>query len=238
MIKKNDINLQDHKQVKQILAHMFTYVELIDSMVGRVVSKLKETGLYDDTVIIFTADHGDMAGAHGFLSKGAYMYDEIYRIPLIVKPAGTKKVDRSAENVNLIDITATLMDLMNGKETLEMDSHKLDGKSLLPIINGSDYISPLRPVNYAEYHGDWYGHYSARMVTDGDYKLVWNLIDLGEFYDLKNDPGELENQFYNPALKDTRDKYFKLLQEEGRKLNDGHIRQYDPKVEDCFTYMR
>ena len=230
--QKHGVDLQDTAQMKLILAHMFTYVELIDSMVGRVINKLKSAGLYDNTVIIFTADHGDMAGAHGFLSKGAYMYDEIYRIPLTVKPVGRNTISSSAENVNLTDITATLMHLMAGEEVPGMDSHQLNGQSLIPVINNQEYVSPLRPVHYAEYHGDWYGHYSARMVTDGIYKLVWNLTDFGEFYDLKNDPGELENQFYNPGLKDIRDKYFKLLQAEANKLNDSHIKLYSPEIED------
>lgn len=232
--KDSDIDLQDHDQLKMLLAHMFTYIELVDSMIGRIVNTLKVMDLYDNTVIVFAADHGDMAGAHGLLSKGSYMYDEIYRIPLIIKSADGKSVARSAEHVNLMDITATLMHLMNREEVLEMDSHHIDGKSLLPIMNGIDSGKALRPVNYGEYHGDWYGHYSARMVTDGKYKLIWNLSDLGEFYDLENDPGELENQFYNPVMKHIRNHYFKLLQQEGKKLNDAHINMYYPEVEDIL----
>lgn len=233
--KNNGIDLQDHDQLKQLLAHMFTYIELIDDMVGRVINKLKKMGLYDDTVIVFTADHGDMAGAHGFLSKGSYMYDEIYRIPLVIKPTGNKRIGRTAEIVNLMDITATLMHLMNGKEVSKMESHQLDGKSLLPIIYNNENGKPLRQVHYAEYHGDWYGHYSARMVTDGKYKLVWNLTDLCEFYDLNNDPEELKNEFFNPTFKDLRNHYFHLLQKEGEEQNDVHIRLYHPEIEDALN---
>ena len=59
-------------------------------------------------------------------------------------------------------------------------------------------------MHYAEYHGDWYGHYSARMVTDGRWKLVWNLTDLCELYDLENDPHELHTDSMIRFGRDTR----------------------------------
>jgi arylsulfatase A-like enzyme len=218
------------RELQELLVCCFSYMELVDSMVGEVVSTLKEQGLYDETVIVFTADHGDMAGSHGFISKGSYMYDEIYRIPLLLKNAGTPQPKRVQEPVHLMDITATLMHLMSGQKEEAMGAQTLHGASLLPLMAGRGEWG--RQVHFAEYHGDWYGHYSARMVTDDRWKLVWNLSDLCEFYDLVNDPGELTNRFYDPAYRPIRDRYFGLLVAEAQRLGDGHLSLLSPDIED------
>ncbi|MHB0936585.1 MAG: sulfatase-like hydrolase/transferase [Armatimonadota bacterium] len=220
--------MQTH--LPEMLAHCFSYLELIDQQVGEVVADLRALDLYDDTAIVFTADHGDMAGSHGLSSKGAYMYDEIYRIPLLVKPAGAPAPRRTAAPVQLMDITATLAHLMAGEAVPALGAQPLDGQSLAPLLaGGTDWP---RQVHYAEYHGDWYGHYSSRMVTDGTCKLVWNLSDLCELYDLANDPHELHNRFDDPAAREARDHYFALLIEEGRRTGDAHIALLRPEVED------
>ena len=62
-------------------------------MVGMIVEKLKAEGLYEDTIIIYSADHGDCLGAHKLIEKGAFTFDEIYHIPMVVKGAGTQDND-------------------------------------------------------------------------------------------------------------------------------------------------
>ena len=86
-------------------------------------------------------------------------------------------------------------------------------------------------MHYAEYHGDWYGHYSARMVTDGRWKLVWNLTDLCELYDLDNDPHELRNCFYDPDYEDVRASCFDYLMAEAQRTDDAQLRLLMPQVE-------
>ena len=225
------------RELKELLACCFSYVELVDSQVGEVVAALKELGLYEDTAIFFTTDHGDMAGAHGFISKGAYMYDEIYHIPLLFKPAGAADPKRIASPVHLMDVTATCLHIMSGQQQTQMATQELHGRSLLPLVAGD--VEWPRQFHYAEYHGDWYGHYSSRMVTDGRWKLVWNLSDLGELYDLQNDPYELANRFYDPAVRDVRQRYFEMLIQEAERLGDGHTKYYVTEVEqilaDCGT---
>jgi arylsulfatase A-like enzyme len=220
----------DERALREMLACCFSYLELIDRLVGEVLSELEATGQYENTLVVFTADHGDMAGSHGFLSKGAYMYDEIYRIPMILKPAGSEGPPRRMGGpVHLMDLTATLMHLMTGSPATAMDTHDIHGGSLLPVLDGTGEWDRL--VHYAEYHGDWYGHYSSRMVTDGQWKLVWNLSDLCELYDLQRDPHELSNLFCDPAQRGERDRYFELLREEASRLGDAQLALLDPAVE-------
>jgi arylsulfatase A-like enzyme len=213
--------------LQDLLACAFSYLELVDTVVGEVVSTLRELGLYDDTAVFLTADHGDMAGSHGFRSKGAYMYDEIYRIPMLFKPPGGSAVRRVRNPVNLMDATATMTHLIAGEQVRDIGFGELDGRSMLPLTEGA--ADWYKSVNYSEYHGDWFGHYSSRMVTDGRWKLVWNLSDLGELYDLEDDPHELKNLFYEPAVRKVRESYFEVLREEAKRFGDGQLALLDPE---------
>ena len=217
------------RELQEQLACCFSYLELIDRMVGEVVATLKELDLYEETAIVFTADHGDMAGSHGLTNKGAYMYDEIYRIPLLVKTAGAPRRSRSTAPVHLMDVTATCLHLMAGEAQDSMLGQSLHGQTLLPLIEGN--AAWPRAMHYAEYHGDWYGHYSARMVTDGRWKLVWNLTDLCELYNLENDPHELRNLFYDPDYAAARASCFDYLLAEAQRTGDAQLRLLQPEVE-------
>jgi arylsulfatase A-like enzyme len=225
-------HVQAEEALQELLSCCFSYLELVDSMLGEVISTLKELGLYDSTTILLTADHGDMAGSHGFLSKGAYMYDEIYRIPLLVKPPAYFEqpvAKRVSVPVHLMDVTATVMHLMAGSEQEAMDNQKLHGRSLVPLMSGATWD---RSMHYAQFHGDWYGHYSSRMVTDGRWKLVWNFTDLCELYDLEADPYELRNVFYDPARREVREQYVGALVAEAKRLGDGQVLIQSIAVED------
>jgi arylsulfatase A-like enzyme len=215
--------------LQELLACCFSYLELVDGMLGEVVATLKELGLYDETAIFLAADHGDMAGSHGFLSKGSYMYDEIYRIPMLFKPPGGSAAERVSNPVNLMDVTATIVDLLAGEQVLDIGSGTMDGRSFQGLSGGeTDWY---KPVNYSEYHGDWYGHYSARMVTDASWKLVWNFNDLSELYDLEADPHELKNLFYDPSRRDIRERYMGVLIDEAARFDDGQAQHYPEAIE-------
>lgn len=211
-------------ELRRALACNFSYVELIDHLAGRVIARLRELGLYERTAIVFTADHGDMAGSHGFSSKGAYMYDEIYRVPMLLRVPGAAPRRAEREPVNLTDVAATAAHLIAGRPVSTFGSGPLHGESLVDFAHRRA-VWP-RPVHFAQYHGDWYGHYSSRMVTDGDWKLVWNLTDRCELYDLRADPGELRNRFYDsgdPRCGRARRHYFDLLTAQARRYGDAQL---------------
>ncbi len=114
-----------------------------------------------------------------------------------------------------------------------MGEHQLHGRSLTGLLGGDG--SWDRQVHYAQYHGDWYGHYSSRMVTDGRWKLVWNLLDLCELYDLQHDPHEMTNRFYDPACRDIRHHYMTLLLAEAQRLGDGQLSPVSLLVDEQFS---
>ena len=148
---------------------------------------------------------------------------------MLFKPPAPSESRRVSAPANHMDVTATLLHLMSGEEQEQMGPQQLHGRSLLPLLHSeADWY---KPAHYGEFHGDWFGHYSSRFVTDGRWKVVWNLGDLCELYDLQEDPHELTNRFYEPAYHAVRDRYFDTLLDEARRYEDGQVGIFSAAVE-------
>ncbi len=94
--------------LRRVMAYYFASISQIDHHVGRMIALLKDKGLYDNTMIVYTADHGDFMGFHHMLLKGNYMYDPVVKVPLIVKWPGSRKAGTvSPRMVSNIDLTRT-----------------------------------------------------------------------------------------------------------------------------------
>lgn len=165
--------------------HYFAFMSLIDHQMGRILDKLEEMGELENTIVVFSADHGESLGAHDCQDKGHFMYEEIYRIPLIIRTPG-QRPGREHGLVSTVDLCPTILDWAGDPDPAE----GRDGRSLLPLLDGAEI--EWRTEVVSEFHGLVIG-YTQRMITDERYKYVWNVGDLDEFYDLRNDPYELHN---------------------------------------------
>ncbi len=199
-----------HDQSRKLIAVYWGYVAMIDSQIGRVLDALDDLGLSDDTAVFFTADHGEFTGSHRLHDKGPAMYEDIYRIPAIIRVPDQVPTTRD-EMVLLTDFTATILDLA------ELDaSPAVDSRSLLPLVCGAKVDWPDEVV--CEFHGHHFP-YAQRMLRTGCYKLVVNPESVNELYDLSNDPDELRNRYYDPTMVDVRDRLvqrlYELLQQRG-----------------------
>lgn len=163
-------------------------ISFIDSEVGRLVDTLREAGVYDDTIIVFTSDHGDMLGGHGLATKGvATSYEEVYNIPLIVRvPGATMRGEDSSTMTSLIDVAPTLLDVC-GLPPLG-EAH---GRSLRPVLDGTAQPERWRDA-YAEFFGQRFV-YTQRLVWHDDWKYVFSPGGIDELYNLADDPHEREN---------------------------------------------
>lgn len=179
---------------EQIWTKYFGLVSLMDDEVGKIIDALKQKGIYDKALIIFTADHGEMLGSHSLWQKMC-MYEESAHVPLVIKfprdfrPA-LKETDQMA---SLIDVWPTLMDY------LKINSpDKPDGISLIPLLQGKSLI---RDRVFIQYDGNGaYGN-NQRCVVEGDFKLIMDTYKdeiFLELYNLKKDPEEKENLAANP----------------------------------------
>jgi arylsulfatase A-like enzyme len=170
----------------RIVAYYFGSVSWTDHLMGLVVDELDALGLGASTVVIATCDHGDMAGSHRQFNKGAYLYEETYRIPLVVRWPGTVPAGAQHDGfTSLIDVTPTILDATGAAPT-----GPLHGRSLLPVAAGE---AGGRDAVYCQYHGDELGAYDQRMIRQGDWKLIAHRDDPTELYDLAADPAELHN---------------------------------------------
>ena len=183
--------------------------EFVDDEIGYLLEAV-DAHDRENTVVTFTSDHGHHLGAHGLDSKWATAYDETVNIPLVVRyPNGLPAGERRDGVASQVDLLPTLADLAG----IELDAD-LDGRSMRPLLEGG---KRYRDSALIEYHaftkgrtGDD-GFFPIRAHVTEREKLVLNLLDTDEFYDLDTDPGELENRIDDPELADRRDACFEAL---------------------------
>ncbi|MBN1134951.1 MAG: sulfatase [Anaerolineae bacterium] len=173
----------------------------MDRILAQLVDRLKEYGLYKDTVIALTADHGDEFREHGDWGHGAKLYDELLRVPLIVKGPGLARAATVTGQIGLIDLAPTILDLL-GLEKVE----SFQGASFLPWL-GHNQDTVTNPYVFSEavhVGGRWpplWGQDSAgkklyriRSCRSEEWKYIWDEEgNKEELYKLRADPGETKN---------------------------------------------
>ncbi|MBK1783352.1 sulfatase-like hydrolase/transferase [Prauserella sp. ASG 168] len=207
---------------RKLIAVYWGYVTLVDEQVGRILTRLDELGLSDDTSVLFTADHGEFTGAHRLHDKGPAMYEDIYRIPGIVRVPGQEPAVRD-EFVTLTDCTATILELAGCDPEPAVDS-----RSLLPLVRGEH--PEWRSELVAEFHGHHFP-YPQRMIRDDRYKLVVNPESVNELYDLDTDPHELTNRYAHPELRPVRERLLRRLYHLLRERGDNFYHWMTPMYE-------
>jgi len=193
-------------------------ISQIDDQIGRLIGYLDDKGLTDDTLIVFTSDHGDYLGDH-WLGEKEMFHDPSVRIPLIVvDPSAQADVTRgtiSQHPIEAIDLLPTFVDVVGGAPK----PHMLEGLSLIPLIHGQDV--PWRQHVISEY--DYSGRRARTLLNHpmDDCRLImvhdgrWKFIHAEGFrpmlYDLQNDPQELFDLGADPAHQDVRDRLEKVM---------------------------
>ena len=173
----------------EIIARYYGHCTMIDDMVGMIVKKLEEIGELENTIIVYTADHGDCLGAHKLIEKGAFTFDEIYRIPMIVSGAGTQDNDSF---VYLHELMPTALEIAG-----VTPPKPVDGESLLPLMMGEKQSNGRTEV-YGEFHSHFYVC-RQRMIRNNRYQFTFNESERGELYEFEKDPYQLHKDCYDPA---------------------------------------
>lgn len=186
------------REAKEALALNYAMITMIDDAVGRILAKLQALGLADNTVVIFTSDHGDFMGDHQLLLKGPIHLQSIIRVAAIwADPAEGGRARRSAALAGTVDLAPTILDRaglapFNG----------MQGRSLMPLIRGDE--AHKRDAVIVEEEGQrvymgFPGRARVRtLVTDRHRLSVYDGVEWGELYDLKDDPHELANLWFDP----------------------------------------
>ena len=174
----------------QATACYYALCSLIDAQIGRIITTLQNLRQMENTIIVFTSDHGDYMGAHRLLLKGIPPFEEIYRVPLIMAGPGIPAGRQIEPIVSLLDLAPTLVSLTTGGN---FPGH---GRSLLPLLESEPVA--WQSEAFAECHGQRF-FYTQRILWKDNYKYVFNGFDEDELYDLATDPYEMRNLAQNAA---------------------------------------
>ncbi len=185
-----------------------------DSLFGKLLDTIEQTGHAEDTIVMYLTDHGDYLGAHGLWAKGLPCYREAYQLCAVVGGADvTAKGATCDELVSLADFAPTILELAGANS--EQD---IIGQSLVPYLKG-EKADEWRTEIYTQTNGnEIYG--MQRAVWNKKWKLVYNSFDYDILFDLENDPLEMHNVINNPENKEVLREMWKKLWLFSRRTKD------------------
>ncbi|MCD6365351.1 MAG: sulfatase-like hydrolase/transferase [Planctomycetes bacterium] len=235
--------LRSENDWRRLIANYWGLASLVDTHVGTILETLSDCGLDDNTIVVFTSDHGDMMGAHKLVAK-CVMFEEAARVPLMIRPPGSSEGRRIAGPVSHVDLVPTLLDLMG----CDIPEH-LEGESLRNSLEGSE---PGRDVVIEWNNGDgplvgdginpipknsplpeWVDGIATReeyqrtvsdpvraIVTAAGWKFNCSPAGEHELYNLNEDPYETQNLASDPGHKPLMRELLGKLQSWQRKTAD------------------
>lgn len=193
--------------IQMILSDYYALVTHLDKQIGKIIATLKETGQYENTIIVYAADNGLAVGSHGLLGKQS-LYEHSTKVPLIIKGPGVPWGQKLDAFAYIHDIYPTLAELAGLPK-----SDKLDGLSLAPVISGTR--EEVRSSLFTSYRN------TVRAVRDEQWKLVrYPERDYTQLFDLKHDPLELNNLAEKPELAAKKEELFTLMKKWQTEFGD------------------
>ncbi|MBT3942009.1 MAG: sulfatase-like hydrolase/transferase [Chloroflexi bacterium] len=207
------------EDIRRAISVYYAMTRFVDDGIGRILDTLERTGLKDNTIIVFTADHGDFMGEHDMIVKGGVFYDCLVRVPLIVSwPGQVAQGVRDDSMVSTIDIVPTLLELQGIDAPPEIHGESLPTVTSAtprdaafseygsggPPFTAADLELMPRPYGYETLIGSlqWReAEGDRRMVRTTHWKYVHDPMagpDQDELYDLESDPAELTNVASDP----------------------------------------
>lgn len=180
----------------------FAKVNAVDHHVGRILAALETRGLADDTLVVFTSDHGDMMGDHGMITKGDFHYDACIRTPLVVRPPRALRTTPGrvvTRPTSLLDLAPTFLAAAGLGPPPDL---LLEGENLLPVLTGES--EPRREFAvveiFATVDGTHHPDQWAKTLRNSKWRYTWFPGDLyGQLFDLESDPDEFENLWGHPS---------------------------------------
>lgn len=187
-----DDNTLNDEQIRNARHAYYGAISYVDDQLGAVLEALEESGLAEDTIVVFSGDHGDMLGERGLWYKMSWFEDSA-RVPMIVHAPGRFSPHRVSQSVSTLDLLPTFVELTHPQGAPDYPV-PIDGRSLLPHLTGSGG------------HDEVIGEYMAEgaiapliMIRRGEYKYVHSPCDPDQLFNLADDPQELDNLAEQPA---------------------------------------
>ncbi len=199
---------KDADSIRRLIARYYGLVTQVDRSVGAILETLENLGLADNTIVVYTSDHGDMMGSHHMVEK-CVMYEEAVRVPWLMRIPQLGRSGRTIDNpVSHVDMVPTLLELMGRPARKDLPGH-----SLVPLIRGG---RPVEDHVFIEWspgarrvrRGEHVAHLGSKeevdrvagertrtVVSPDGWKLCLSDLDKCQLFNLKDDPGETKNLF-------------------------------------------
>ncbi|EAZ80936.2 sulfatase-like hydrolase/transferase [Algoriphagus machipongonensis] len=193
--------------IQMILSDYYALVTHLDTQIAKILNTLKETGQYDNTIIVYAADNGLAAGSHGLLGKQS-LYEHSSKVPLIIKGPGVPQDQELDAFAYIHDLYPTLAELAGIP-----DPSDIDGVSLVPVITGEQ--DGVRDALFTSYRG------TVRAVRNKKYKLIrYPERDYTQLFDLDADPLEINNLAENTEYQSKKSEMFELMEKWQNSFQD------------------
>ena len=185
-------HLHDREELKKDIATYYGMTSLMDKYIGQILDKLESLGLQDDTLVVFTTDHGHFTGHHGLTAKGPFMFEDLIKVPFIVRCPGQKNKGTVNSSIqSLVDLAPTFLSMLG-----------IDGPDGIAGIDQSDVwagnTQDARKWAICEHHHE-YMTVNVRTYVDSRYKIsLYYGLAGGDLFDLQSDPLEINNLWNNP----------------------------------------
>lgn len=205
-------HLYNKKRQQKKLAYAYGMMSFMDKYIGKILDKLKELGLEENTIIVFTTDHGDLFGQHGFIHKCIFHYEDLLKVPMIVKYKNHLPSNVSSDSLqSLVDLAPTLVGLCG------LDIPKsMSGVNQADVWRGD--VRNQREYIICENRHEPHVMHLVSYVEDRYKITVYEGREYGELYDLKEDSGEHNNLWNDKNSQDIKaDMLFKYLCAEMQK---------------------
>jgi arylsulfatase A-like enzyme len=207
------------REAREAIALTYGMITMVDDAVGSILGWLKTLRLDQDTVVVFTSDHGDFMGDHQLLLKGALHYQGLVRVPFIWSdPAAQNHGLANSGLCGTLDLARTILDRAG------LEGHNgMQGVTLLPAMEGGATGHDALVIEEHQRRGymGFGNNFRARSLMTEDHRLtLYEGVEWGELYDLKNDAAEMRNLWDDPAAAHRRHELTERLARKLMELSD------------------
>ena len=218
----------NEREIRESVALTYGMISFVDDAIGRILNKLKQLGLDDQTVVIFTSDHGDLMGDHGLMLKHCFHNDGLIRVPFLWSdPNGDHKGERTELLSGTIDIASTIL----GRAGLS-PYHGIQGFDVVDAVSkGTDLprLGILVEEDEIPFNANCGQYLKTRTFVTERWRLTyWLEHCFGELYDRHNDPLELNNLWNDPVAHADKSLLLEMMMRERFSLDE-----MSPKAEFC-----
>ncbi len=188
-------------EVRDAIRHFWAYCTYLDDLFGQILEQLDKSGQTENTLVLYTSDHGDYCGDHGLFAKGVPCFEGAYHVPAVIRwPQMIKNPGRRVDDfVSLADFGPTFMEAAGLRPSTE-----IAGRSLVPFLR-AEQPSGWRQEICTQLNGVEL-YYTQRSIRTKQWHYTFNGFDQDELYDLVNDPHQLKNLANDKAHEETKRK--------------------------------